>query len=171
MPYGTMASIKIGELAALADLNPKTIRYYEAIGLLPLPARSPSSGYRRYDQRDLGRLQFIRRAKLLGLSLDEIRDVLAARSGGASPCAQVWALIDAKLKAIEQHIRDLQAFRGELATLRAHWLDRRQQLPGAAQVCPIIEQQTEVGAHADPAPVLAAMPRRRRPHAHPAASS
>src|SRR3989442_218568 len=114
--------MRIGELAAHLQLNPKTIRYSEEIGLLPRADRS-ASGYRRYDERDVERLGFIRRAKTLGLSLDEIRDILAVQQEGAPPCGQVLNLIDTKISAIDRRMADLLAFRTELATLRATWTD------------------------------------------------
>lgn len=76
-------SMRIGELAVHFSLNPKTIRYYQEIGLLPRAHRS-ESGYRLYDELDAERLNFIRRAKTLGLSLDEIRDILSVEGRGRS---------------------------------------------------------------------------------------
>ncbi len=141
--------MRVGELAAHFDLNPKTIRYYEEIGLLPRAERS-ESGYRLYDERDVERLGFIRRAKTLGLSLDEIHDILSVQQAGEPPCGQVLDLIDRKISAIDQRIAELEAFRTELATLRAAWTDedKRVRRPAtSACICPIIEQQTEVEAH------------------------
>ena len=142
-------NMRIGELATRFGLNPKTIRYYEEIGLLPRANRS-ESGYRFYDERDVERLGFIRRAKTLGLSLDEIRDILWVQQIGEPPCGQVLSLIDTKISTIDQRMAELQAFRTELATLRATWSDESESLRrGAAPacICPIIEQQTEVEAH------------------------
>ena len=141
--------MRIGELAARFGLNPKTIRYYEEIGLLPRADRS-DSGYRRYDERDAERLGFIRRAKTLGLSLDEIRDILSVQTEGEPPCGQVLDLIDMKISAIDQRMAELAAFRTELATLRTTWADEGEILRRGATpacICPIIEQQTEVEAH------------------------
>ncbi|PSO54940.1 MAG: heavy metal-responsive transcriptional regulator, partial [Actinobacteria bacterium QS_5_72_10] len=67
--------MRIGELGDVVGVNPKTIRYYEDIGLLPQPART-TGGDRTYDQDDVDRLAFIRRAQQLGLHLDEIREIL-----------------------------------------------------------------------------------------------
>ena len=139
----------IGELAARFGLNSKTIRYYEEIGLLPRADRS-ESGYRRYDERDVEHLGFIRRAKTLGLSLDEIHDILSVWQEGAPPCGQVLELIDLKIGVIDQRIADLVAFRADLTTLRAAWTDEDKRLRRAAPsacICPIIEQQTEVEDH------------------------
>ncbi len=141
--------MRVGGLAAQFGLNPKTIRYYEEIGLLPRADRS-ESGYRLYDERDVERLGFIRRAKTLGLSLDEIRDILSVQQTGEPPCGQVLDLIDMKISLIDQRIAELQVFRAELATLRTTWTDEDERLRRAATpacICPIIEQQTEVEAH------------------------
>jgi DNA-binding transcriptional MerR regulator len=141
--------MRIGELAARFGLNPKTIRYYEEIGLLPRADRS-ASGYRRYDECDVERLGFIRRAKTLGLSLDEIHDILFVQQEGALPCGQVLDLIDVKISVIDQRMAELQTFRTELASLRTTWTDEATSAQRAATpacICPIIEQQTEVEDH------------------------
>ncbi len=148
--------MRIGELAVRFGLNPKTIRYYEEIGLL-LRADRSESGYRLYNERDVERLGFIRRAKTLGLSLDAIRDILAVQKTGEPPCGQVLDLIDQKMSAIDRRIAELQAFRSELATLRATWTDEVTSVQRAATpacICPIIEQQVEVEAHPDAARVF-----------------
>jgi DNA-binding transcriptional MerR regulator len=141
--------MRIGELAARFGLNPKTIRYYEEIDLLPRAARL-DSGYRLYDEQDAERLGFIRRAKTLGLSLDEIRDILSVQAEGEPPCGQVLDLLDLKISAIDQRMAELQAFRADLATLRVAWTDedtRVRRVATSACICPIIEQQTEVEDH------------------------
>ncbi len=141
--------MRIGELAAHLQLNPKTIRYSEEIGLLPRADRN-ESGYRLYSDRDVEQLGFIRRAKALGLTLDEIRDILSVQQEGLPPCDQVLDLIDLKISAIDQRMAELATFRAELATLRATWTDEDERFRRSATpacICPIIEQQTEVEAH------------------------
>lgn len=161
--------LQIGELAARFGLNPKTIRYYEEIGLLPSPVRS-ESGYRRYDARDVTRLGFIRRAKVLGLTLDEIRDLLSLAAGGERPCQRVLEVVDAKIAEVDRRVQELQGFRAKLAALRADWTDREGPplgAPSCAPVCPIIEQQAAVAEHLNLAHVLE--PAFRRPSRRPTA--
>ncbi len=109
--------VHIGELAKRTGVNPKTIRYYEEIGLLPRAARAPS-GYRQYTAEDVGRVEFIRSAKALGVALGEIKEVLAFRDRGVSPCPYVLQLIDAKLTEIHTRIRGLQLLARDLQRLR-----------------------------------------------------
>jgi DNA-binding transcriptional MerR regulator len=101
-----MADLRIGELAKRAGCTVKTVRFYEAKGLLPLPLRSPS-GYRLYTDSHLRRLQLIRRTKLLGLSLAKIRTLVVHLSdGGRRPGARlrphVERLFRDELKEIER---------------------------------------------------------------------
>lgn len=110
--------IFIGELARLTGTNTNTIRYYESQGLM-LTAQRSESGYRVYSDEDAMRINFIQKAKLIGLSLTEIRDILDHRAKGSSPCAQVASYLDCKVADVDQRVRDLLAFREELVTLRA----------------------------------------------------
>ena len=84
-------SVKVlrrGDLARLTGCNLETIRYYENIGVMPEPPRS-SKNYRVYDDRHVARLCFIMRARELGFTLDEVRDLLALVDGGAQTCGEV----------------------------------------------------------------------------------
>jgi len=85
--------MRIGELAGLVGVNPKTVRYYEGIGLLPDPERRPS-GYREYTDDDVDRLRFIRTAQRLGLSLSEISEILGFRERAERPCDYVLGVLD-----------------------------------------------------------------------------
>ena len=106
----------IGALAQRAEINPRTLRYYERIGLL-VPSTRTGAGYRLYTERDAGRLSLIRRAQALGLSLTEIADIIALRATGTTPCRHVSAVARAKAATIEQRIGELAALRDELTRL------------------------------------------------------
>lgn len=133
--------MQIGVLAERAGVTPKTIRYYERIGLLP-PARRTPSGYRDYTAEDAARLAFIRSAKALGVTLDEIKEVLAFRDRGAAPCPYVLRLIDAKVEEIGQRVRGLRRLAADLKRLRkAGARLPRRNVAARAHVCHIIENQ------------------------------
>jgi DNA-binding transcriptional MerR regulator len=131
----TDEQLHIGELAATLGLNPKTIRYYEDIGLLPAPQRTPA-GYRLYDAGDRERLTFILKARAIGLTLDEIGDVLDLRRGGQRPCVHVVRVIDDKIAGIDQQLRALKEVRAELVEVRREAGDVA---AGDGAVCGIIE--------------------------------
>ena len=109
------AGLTIGELAGQLQLNPKTIRYYEEVGLLPKPQRS-ESGYRLYSKYEIERLRLIKRAKLLGLSLAEIKEIVEYAIDGRCGAIEdrLLSLMEAKLNEIDQKIEDLITFRGNL---------------------------------------------------------
>src|SRR4051794_37031933 len=110
------ATMTIGELARQANVNPRTLRYYERIGLL-VPSARTDAGYRLYTERDAARLAFIRRAQVLGLSLTEITEIIAIREAGSAPCRHVRAVAQAKVGTIDAHIAALQALREDLVQL------------------------------------------------------
>src|SRR4051812_30516281 len=98
--------MRIGTLATRLGVTTKSIRYYESIGLLPAPTRT-AGGYRDYAEADAERLTFIKTAQRLGLSLDEIREVIALRDRGEQPCAHVARLL-------REHVAGLDARIGEM---------------------------------------------------------
>jgi len=108
--------MRIGELAKRSEVPAKTIRYYEAIGLMPEPARTPS-GYRDYEEDATARLAFIRAAQSVGLSLGEIREVLAFRDRGLAPCGHVTALIEKHAADLADRIAALERMRRDLGRL------------------------------------------------------
>ena len=117
---GCMSGLRIGEVANQAGVSTATIRYYERAGLVPIAARS-EAGYRLYSQRAVEELAFIRRAQVIGFSLDEIRGLLQLSRGGVAPCDRVIALAGAHLEQIEERIRQLQMFRDRLASALTQW--------------------------------------------------
>jgi DNA-binding transcriptional MerR regulator len=127
--------MRIGELAARLAINPKTIRYYEGISLLPDPKRT-ASGYRTYDEDDVERLRFIKTAQRLGITLDEIREILAFRERGDRPCEYVRGVLRREVAEIDQRLAELTALRDDLVALE----DMADQLPeSSAGTCQLIE--------------------------------
>jgi DNA-binding transcriptional MerR regulator len=128
----------IGEVARRAGVSDKTLRYYEDIGVLDPPARS-AGGYRDYDESVVDRLRFVRTGQSLGLSLGELREILALRERGQTPCVHVTDLITRRAKEIDEQIAELEGLRAELRRLarRAKVLDPKDCHPD--KVCHIIE--------------------------------
>ena len=114
----------IGEVARRSGVATKTLRYYEAIGLLKSPARS-ASGYRQFDADVIDRLAFIRAAQTVGLSLGEIRGVVALRDDGKAPCGHVLELLRTRAVEIGRAVRELRSLQRDLRALveRARDLD------------------------------------------------
>lgn len=127
-----MNTLTIGRLANASGVGVETIRFYEREGLLAEPARS-AGGYRQYPPATVDRLGFIRRAKRLGFSLGEIRELLALSEGHGDRQA-VHAVASAKLAEIGDRIRELQRM-GDVLT------DLTRQCTGHGPIegCPIIE--------------------------------
>lgn len=105
--------MKIGELAKATATKIETVRFYEKAGLLPVPART-SGNYRSYGNDHLQRLSFIRRARDLGFSLDDVRELLTLADDRNKPCGAVDSIASGHLAAVERKIADLARMRDEL---------------------------------------------------------
>jgi len=137
-------SLSIGEASITTGLSADTLRYYERIGLLGRVARNPG-GQRRYTGDDIARLGFVQRAQAMDFRLDEIAQLLALRGSAGDVRAEVRALTETKLAAIEQRIQALTRLRDELTELV-------RQCHASERDCPIIsrmDQRTEAdhGVH------------------------
>jgi DNA-binding transcriptional MerR regulator len=127
--------LKIGELARGTGVDARTIRFYEALGVLPPPARG-RNGYRLYASDAEDMLRFIKQAQGLGLALAEIREIVAIRQGGRPPCSHVYQLLREKAAELDRKLRDLVMLRRRIRQSLAAWGRRP---PGKAAVCPHIE--------------------------------
>lgn len=128
-----MPSLTIGQMARQAGVGIDTVRFYERQGLLESPPRR-TSGYRDFSAKSLQRLRFIRRAKALAFSLQEIGELLALHGSSASGCAEAASRAREKVAAIEAKIRGLEAVRAGLVELAAA-CERRT----TAEKCPLLE--------------------------------
>lgn len=127
---GKRATYRIGDAAALVGASVDTLRYYERIGLLPRLARAPS-GARVFDDRDITRLRFIRRAQAMNFTLAEIGALLELRDRPRRPKAAVREMAHAKVREIDERVNVLLALREELSGLVGA-------CPGKGVECPIL---------------------------------
>lgn len=116
MPKKPVRTYAIGALAEATDTKVETVRYYERIGLLPEPGRT-AGNYRAYSDEHLARLSFIRRARDLGFTLDQVRALLELADHRDNDCCVVDALARDHLTEIDRKIADLKALRRELNDL------------------------------------------------------
>ncbi|HZQ00329.1 MAG TPA: helix-turn-helix domain-containing protein [Reyranella sp.] len=111
-------AFSIGPLAERSGVNIETIRYYERIGLMPRPPRS-QGGYRLYGGDDVARLRFVRRARDLGFTLDEVRRLLGLAAGKSNSCRRVRDVAAHHLADIRGKIADLERMERVLGRLVA----------------------------------------------------
>jgi MerR family mercuric resistance operon transcriptional regulator len=136
--------IAIGELSRRTGCNIETIRYYERIGLLPAAMRA-ASRYRLYADHDVRRLVFVRRARELGFTLNQVRPLLALAGSGQAACAEVRDLAASHLGDVRAKIADLQAL--ELVLTEAVRRCDTGEQPG----CPLIDALSSNVAAGKPA--------------------
>lgn len=124
--------LSIGDLAKATETKIETIRYYERIGLLPEPART-SGNYRSYETAHFLRLGFIRRARELGFSIEQVRELLSMSDQKDRSCAQVDAIAREHLAEVDEKISSLKSLRRELDAII------RQCHSGTIKECRIID--------------------------------
>lgn len=128
----TDRDFSIGALSKRTGVNVETIRYYEKVGLLSPPPRT-SGGHRLYATGELRRLRFIRRARELGFSLDEVRALLTLAQSSQTPCAQVKEIASAHLADVQSKIADLVRLESTLAETVSKCVDDR------SPECPVLD--------------------------------
>jgi len=130
--------MRIGELSERSTVPTKTIRYYEDIGVMPEAPRT-ASGYRDYGPDALRRLGFIRAAQSIGLTLGEIREILAFRDREQTPCGHVTSLIERRAADLSERIAALESMRRDLERLAKRARRASPASAGAGEFCHIIE--------------------------------
>ena len=128
--------LRIGEVARRGGVRRDTLRYYERRGLLTPAARSPG-GYRLYDESAVARLEFIRNAATLGLTLEEIGGIIELASSGASVCSHVRSALQERVEQVDEQIEALVALRRTLSAMVEH---HGQSASGGAGICGIINR-------------------------------
>lgn len=136
-PVPEFTPLHIGQVAEAAGVNVQTLRYYERRGLLTAVPRRPS-GYRAYSVETIGLIRFIKRAQVLGFTLDEIADLLALRENTKARCSEVRHRTRVKIDDIDRRIELLTAMKRALAELLSSCTSN-----ATIRSCPIIEALSE----------------------------
>ena len=137
-----MPNHTIGAVARSVGIGVETVRFYERKGLIAPPPRTPS-GYRQYPDETIDRLRFVRRAKELGFTLDEIASLLALRVEAGTACNDARQLAQARLADVESRIRDLRRIADALGELVVACEVERE-----TKACPLLDALTPEAEHA-----------------------
>jgi len=132
---GSRLDLKIGEVAKESGIGIEALRFYERSGLLGRLGRT-ASGYRIYDHNVFERLDFIKRAQLLGFSLNEIKQIISEKEAGISPCEAVREVVRIRLQELDERMREMRRYRNELAATLSEW-DKTGPVEG--HICGLIE--------------------------------
>lgn len=127
----------IKDLSKKLDLTPKAIRFYEKEELIP-KAKRDVNNYRVYDNEDFKRFSFIKKARLLGISIDEIKKIFEIREHGSMPCCQVVSMLEKHKIEVQKKIKELVAFEKKLAETIEIFQDNME-LGKHGEVCGLIE--------------------------------
>ncbi len=127
--------LKIGEVSRLSGIGIEALRFYEKSGLLDRPGRT-YSGYRLYDESVLERLAFVKKAQVLGFTLDEIKQLISHKRAGENPCAEVREIVKVRLAELNERIEQMIQYRDELTSALNDW-EKTGEADG--HVCGLIE--------------------------------
>ncbi|MGC2459151.1 MAG: MerR family transcriptional regulator [Gallionellaceae bacterium] len=129
----------VSELARRAGVTADTVRHYTRSGLL-VPTRNESNGYYCYSSGDLARLLFIRKARLLGFSVGDVRDILKESSHGHSPCPLVRKIMERRLQETRRRLHDLAKTQARMEHAAALWAHMPDGMPDGNTLCHLIEK-------------------------------
>lgn len=136
-----MEGLTRGQLAQRAQVNLETVRFYEHEGLLAPPLRT-ASGYRKFAEATVDRLAFVKRAKTLGFSLGEIRELLVIQDENTDACVEVRDLVSKKLAIVRGKMAELERLEDELSSAlrKCNQALKRQGPQHEAKACPVLKQ-------------------------------
>lgn len=133
------SALRVADVAQVAGVTPATVRYYARVKLLS-PKRNPENGYRCFSLSDVHRVEFIRKAQSLGLTIGEIKTVLATIDAGEQPCHQVKALVQKRLRQVRGQIAELQSTEARMTEALKAWDHMDSPTPRDGEFCPLIER-------------------------------
>ncbi len=160
-------TLSIGALSRQSGVNVETVRYYERIGVMPPPARS-RGGYRMYGTDHLKRLAFVRRARELGFSLEEIRGLLRLVDGHAYTCADVHTLMVGHLEEVRRKIADLRRLEKVMADMVAQC--SRHKIPECPVIDALFESREDAPLDRQSRLISARSPKSARPTSRPSST-
>ena len=128
----------VTELANRCDTTPHAVRYYTRMGLLR-PQRHPDNGYRLYDSAEVPWLKFVQRAKNLGYTLKEIREIMHDADDNKSPCPRVREILMKRIKENRQRLDELLALQTRMEHALKQWESMPDGVPDGHSVCHLIE--------------------------------
>ena len=133
-------SLKVGAIAKAAGVGVQTLHYYERLGLLRKPTRS-ASNYRLYSSEAIRRVQFIKKAQAIGMTLEEPKQILDLKQRGRAPCSRVAELAAKHLQEIDTRLDQMREYRHALAGALKDWRDENMTARQCAgEFCDLIEQ-------------------------------
>lgn len=141
--------MKVKELARAAGVTPETVRHYTRAGLLE-PARDPDNGYRIFAAEDLARLRFVRAARRLGFTVDDVIEIVAHAARGSTPCPFVRERAQLRLEEVRHREEELESQRRRLEAVLGLWDELPDGIPEGRSVCPLIERAAELEAGEPP---------------------
>jgi len=132
----------VSQLAKHCNVTPETVRFYSKKKLLE-PTKNPSNGYQMFTIDDVPKLKFIRQAKLLGYTLNEIEEILHHSMQANSPCPIVREFLERRIADNQQKIKDLIALQKRMETALKDWKNKPDSMPDGNSVCYLIESFSE----------------------------
>ena len=133
-----LGAITVTELANQSSATPHAVRYYTRMGLLN-PVRHPDNGYRLYKSGDISTLKFIRQAKMLGYTLNEIREILHDAEEGDSPCPRVREIIEKRIQETRSKLDELTVLQERMESALKKWSKMPDGVPDGHTICHLIE--------------------------------
>ena len=139
----------VSELANLSGATLHAVRYYTRMGLLR-PDRNPDNGYHLYQPREVNWLRFIRQAKRLGYTLNEIKAMMHDADQGQSPCPRVREILQHRIVENRQQLEEVMILQTRMEQALLEWADKPDGIPDGNSVCHLIESfGLELGAQSD----------------------